>query len=255
MLDQILAVTRARVKSLRPQASELVAAASIVSPALDFAAALRQPPLSVIAEIKRRSPSRGQLAPSLNPVQQAKQYEGGGASAISVLTEPEFFGGSAADLQAVKGSVAIPVLRKDFILDELQIIESKAMGADALLLIAAAMDVKRLTLLLRLTLEAGLQALVEAHDAKEVDQALAAGATIIGVNNRNLATFEVDLATAEDLAGLLADVDITVGESGIRTAEDAERMAHAGYDAVLVGESLVRSPEPAALIRELRDVR
>jgi indole-3-glycerol phosphate synthase len=255
MLDQILEVTRERVKSLRPQASELVAAASIVSPALDFGAALRQPPLSVIAEIKRSSPSRGQLAPSLNPVQQAKQYEGGGASAISVLTEPEFFGGSTADLQAVKGSVAIPVLRKDFILDELQIIESKAMGADALLLIAAAMDVQRLTRLLRLTLEAGLQALVEAHDAKEVDQALAAGATIIGVNNRNLATFEVDLATAEGLAGMLADVDITVGESGIRTAEDARRMADAGYDAVLVGESLVRSPEPAALIRELRDVR
>lgn len=255
MLDQILEATRARVKLLRPQASELVAAASIVSPARDFGGALRQPPLSVIAEIKRRSPSRGQLAPGLNPVQQAKKYEGGGASAISVLTESEFFGGSAADLQAVKRSVVVPVLRKDFILDELQIIESKAMGADALLLIAAAMDVQRLTRLLVLTLEAGLQALVEAHDAKEVDQALAAGATIIGVNNRNLATFEVDLATAEDLAGMLADVDITVGESGIHSAEDAGRMADAGYDAVLVGESLVRSPEPAALIRELRDVR
>jgi len=232
-----------------------VAAASNVSPALDFGAALRQPPLSVIAEIKRRSPSRGQLAPGLNPGQQAKQYEGGGASAISVLTEPEFFGGSAADLQSVKRSVGVPVLRKDFILDELQIIESKAMGADALLLIAAAMDVQRLTRLLGLTLEVGLQALVEAHDAKEVDQARSAGATIIGVNNRNLSTFGVDLATAEDLAGMLADVDITVGESGIHNAEDAGRMADAGYDAVLVGESLVRSPDPAGLIRELRDAR
>jgi len=255
MLDQILDATRARLEVLRTQASELMAVASTAAPARDFGAALRMPPLSVIAEIKRRSPSRGQLAPDLDPAQQAKRYECGGASAISVLTEPDFFGGSPADLQAVKANVTVPVLRKDFILDELQIIESKAMGADALLLIAAAMDVRQLTHLLGLTLDAGLQALVEAHDATEVDQALAAGATIIGVNNRNLGTFAVDLGTAEDLAEMLTGVDVSVGESGIQNAGDAKRMVDAGYDAVLVGEALVRASEPAALIRELRDAR
>jgi indole-3-glycerol phosphate synthase len=253
MLDQILEATRNRVKALRPRASELTAAAAIVGPARDFGAALSMPHLSVIAEIKRRSPSRGDLAPGLDPVHQATSYEGGGASAISVLTEPDFFGGTSADLEAVKRSVGVPVLRKDFILDDLQVVESKAMGADALLLIVAAMDVQRLRHLLELTRATGLEALVEAHDASEVELALAAGATIIGVNNRNLTTFEVDLATAEDLAEMLASADITVGESGIHSAQDARRMARAGYNAVLVGESLVRSSDPAALIRELRD--
>jgi indole-3-glycerol phosphate synthase len=255
MLDQILEATRSRVRALRPLANELAATASAVDAARDFGAALRLPPLSIIAEIKRRSPSRGSLAPELDPVQQAKQYELGGACAISVLTEPDFFGGSTADLQAVKQNVKVPVLRKDFILDELQVTESKAMGADALLLIAAAMDVPQLTHLLEATRDAGLYALVEAHNEEDVDEALAAGATIIGVNNRDLATFDVDLATAEALAEMLAGVDVTVGESGIHGPADAERMARAGYDAVLVGESLVRSPDPAALIRELRDAR
>ncbi len=223
-------------------------------PPPDFRAALSAPGLSVIAEVKRRSPSRGSLAADLDPVLQSKRYAEGGASAISVLTEPSHFGGSNADLEAVRNSVSVPTLRKDFTLDPVQIWEAKAIGAGAVLLIVAILDDDTLAALHAEASLAGLAALVEVHSEEEAERALAIGAEIIGVNNRDLSTFETDLATAERIAPLIAGVAVKVGESGIHTAPDARRMAAAGYDAVLVGESLVRSQDPSALIRQLRGV-
>jgi indole-3-glycerol phosphate synthase len=208
--------------------------------------------MSVIAEVKRRSPSRGDLAPDLDPAIQAGRYAAGGAAAISVLTEPEFFGGSAGDLTTVVRKTGIPVLRKDFILDESQIWEARSWGASAVLLIVAALDDAQLTDLIGSAAEVGLDALVEVHDTEEARRAVDAGAEIVGVNNRDLRDFSVDLATAEKVAPLLADVEVTVAESGIFVGADAKRMAAAGYDAVLVGEALVKAEDPAALIEELR---
>jgi indole-3-glycerol phosphate synthase len=217
-----------------------------------LAAAIEEPGLSIIAEVKRRSPSRGDLAPGLDPAAVARSYEQGGAAAISVLTEPEFFGGSTEDLRAVREAVSLPLLRKDFILHPLQVWESRAIGAGAVLLIVAALDDGLLALLLETAAEASLDALVEVHTAEEAKRAIVAGATIVGVNNRDLATFGVDLAIAEALAAEIAEVPLRVAESGIFTGSDATRMKAAGYQAVLVGEALVRAGDPAALIGELR---
>lgn len=252
MLDQILSATKVRISRLRHDANVIEDAARSMPATRDLRAALGAPGLSVIAEVKRKSPSRGILSHTLDPVDQAGSYEAGGAAAISVLTEPDFFSGSPLDLTQVKNAVSIPVIRKDFILDPLQVFEAKAMGADALLLIVAALELPQLKDLLELTYELGLQALVEAHEAAEVAVALELSAPIIGVNNRNLETFEVDLATAEGLSEMFTDEDVVVGESGIHTPSDAKRMSDAGYDAVLVGEALVRAGDPAALIQELK---
>jgi indole-3-glycerol phosphate synthase len=250
MLDEILTATRARIagldgSALRDQAGDLPAAQSLE-------VALAGPGLSVIAEVKRRSPSRGELAADLDPVRQVGAYEQGGAAAISVLTEPDFFSGSLTDLAVVKERVTIPVLRKDFILEASQVWESRVAGADALLLIVAALTDVELAHLLEVTATAGLEALVEVHTAGEARRAVAAGGRIIGVNNRDLATFNVDLATAETLAAAVAAAPVRVAESGILEATDAARMAAAGYQAVLVGEALVKAADPAALLRELR---
>lgn len=250
MLDEILTATRARIAhldgaALREQAGELPAARSLE-------AALAAPGLSVVAEVKRRSPSRGELAADLDPARQVGAYEEGGAAAISVLTEPDFFSGSLTDLAIVKEQVTIPVLRKDFVLDASQVWESRMAGADALLLIVAALTDAELAQLLEITAAAGLEALVEVHTAGEARRAVAAGARIVGVNNRDLATFDVDLGTAEALAAAVAAAPVRVAESGILEAVDAARMAAAGYQAVLVGEALVRAADPAALLRELR---
>ena len=250
MLDDILAATRARISglneaALRERAGDLPAARSLES-------ALTGPGLAVIAEVKRRSPSRGELAAGLDPARQVKAYEEGGAAAISVLTEPEFFSGSLVDLADVGGRVSVPVLRKDFILEASQVWESRVAGADAVLLIVAALTDAELDRLLEVTTEAGLDALVEVHTAPEAERALAAGARIVGVNNRDLATFNVDLATAESLAAAITAAPVRVAESGILEAADADRMAAAGYQAVLVGEALVRAEDPAAAIRALR---
>lgn len=220
------------------------------TPVRDLAAALARPGLSVIAEFKRRSPSRGLLAESLDPALVARAYEAGGAAAMSVLTDREFFGGSEADLQAARAAVCLPVLRKDFTIDVYQVHEARAIGADAVLLIVRILEDALLRDLLAAAGGVGLAALVETHTAEEVDRALAAGARIIGVNSRDLDTFEVRLDAALALRPRIGDA-IAVAESGIQTAEDARRVRAAGFDAILVGESLVRSGDPRAKIAEL----
>ena len=207
--------------------------------------------LAVVAEIKRRSPSRGHLAPDLDVSTLAAQYAAGGAAALSVLTEPAFFDGDLDDIAVAEHASRLPILRKDFILESIQIWEARAMGASAVLLIAAALTPNELMALLDDVERAGLAALVEVHNSYEAKVAVDLGARIIGVNNRDLASFEVDLGVAEDLAPFLETAEVKVAESGIFTAADARRMQEAGYDAILVGEALVKSSDPAALIKEL----
>ncbi len=217
-----------------------------------FRNALAEPGLQVIAEIKRRSPSKGDLNMGLDPVAQAKQYVAGGAAAISVLTEPDYFGGSLEDLEAVREAVSIPVLRKDFIIDERQVEESRAAGADALLLIVAALDEAKLRDLLAEAASVGIDVLVEAHNEAEAAIASAAGASVLGVNNRDLTTFVTDLAVAERVAPTLPGDCVLVAESGVSSPDGAARMAQAGYDAILVGEALVTTADPPQLIRQLK---
>lgn len=246
MLGRILDSTRERLRT-----SGLVEHGTRL-PSRGFAASLAAPGLQVIAEIKRRSPSVGEIAPDLDPVGQAVAYQRGGAAAISVLTEPDYFGGSVEDLQMVRQAVDLPVLRKDFIIDIRQVEESRMIGADALLLIVAALDTELMTELLAECRRVEIEALVEAHDEIEADMAVAAGARIIGINNRNLETFETDLVVAERIAPRLPRDGIRVGESGVSNVHGAARMASAGYDAILVGEALVRADDPARLIKQLR---
>lgn len=253
MLDDILESVRSGLGELRRRRAEFETMAAKRSAARDLATALRAPGLSVIAEIKRRSPSRGSIDPDLDPPTLAAAYEQGGAAAVSVLTEPAFFAGSMADLEEVRQRVVVPVLRKDFVLDEVQVWQARAAGADSVLLIVAALSPDELSHLIMVSRNAGMEPLVEVHDEVEAEVAMAAGAAIIGVNNRDLATFQVDLATAERVRSRLADV-VTVAESGVWTLDDATRMRNAGYDAVLVGESLVRSGDPLATVRSWTQV-
>lgn len=249
MLDQIVSSVVARMPEVEAKHSVPP------EPRRDrrsFRAGLTGPGLSVIAEIKRRSPSRGLLNPDLDPAGQARHYEAGGATAISVLTERDHFAGSPEDLEQVRSAVELPVLRKDFIVHEAQLWESVAIGADAVLLIVAILDDPVLRRLIAEAGNLGLDSLVEVHSGAEVHRALDAGAEIIGVNNRDLQTFAVDLGTAEQLAAQLSRAEVKVAESGIHSAADATRMKAAGYDAVLVGESLVKAPDPAALLSELK---
>jgi indole-3-glycerol phosphate synthase len=251
MLEPILAATRLRVESMQPLRHYRDRAGE-GGEVRTFPSALAGDNLAVIAEVKRRSPSRGVLAEDLDPAAQAVRYASGGAACISVLTEPDFFSGSNSDLIAVRAACPLPVLRKDFTLDPRQIWEARAIGADAILLIVAALDDSTLRRLHDTSLEAGVAALVEVHTAAEAERALVLGATLVGVNNRNLDTFVVDLATSEQLADLLVGVPVKVAESGIHRPRDAARMQAAGFDAVLVGEALVIAHDPAALIAELR---
>jgi len=249
MLDEIIANTRNRIASAGQQRFG-------PGPELrGFETALAADGLQVIAEIKRRSPSRGDLNTTLDPAEQALRYEAGGAAAISVLTEPDYFGGSLEDLEAVRRSVSVPVLRKDFIVDKRQVEESRAAGADALLLIVAGLDEATLEALLAECNSVGIQALVEAHNENEAAVAASAGARILGVNNRDLATFHTDLAVAERVALTLPGDRVLVAESGVSDISGASRMAAAGYDAILVGEALVTSSDPAELIRQLRGMQ
>lgn len=252
MLDAIVSDTRVRLDALRQSSADIRRRAESADPPPDFADALLVPGMSVIAEIKRRSPSRGALAPELDPASHATLYADGGAAAISVLTEPDHFDGSNADLEAVKRAVSVPLLRKDFTIDPLQIWEARAIGASAVLLIVSILDDATLGMLISEANTAGLAAVVEVHSRDEAQRALAAEARIVGVNNRDLTTFTTDLATAEAIAPMLAEVDVTIGESGIHTPEDVARMAAAGFDAVLVGESLVTSGDPGAAIAAFR---
>ncbi len=225
-------------------------------PVRDFYAALREgdlPRPRIIAEIKRRSPSAGDIRPRANAVEIAQQYMLNGAAAISVLTDVEFFGGSLVDLVAVRAGTRLPILRKDFIIEPYMVWRARAAGADAVLLIVTALEADTLVELAELAAELGLATLVEVHSEKELEQAmrLDPAPRIIGVNHRNLRTFEVDMTLAARLRKLLPAEVVVVAESGIKTADDVRHMGEAGCDAVLVGETLMRAPDPGAALREL----
>ncbi|MDQ6840258.1 MAG: indole-3-glycerol phosphate synthase TrpC [Actinomycetota bacterium] len=253
-LDRILAAHRLGADADERPLDDLVAAArTLKTPARGFARALRDGNgVSVIAEIKRRSPSKGALVSNVDVPALARSYRDGGATCVSVLTDAEFFDGSLQDLIEARASVALPVLRKDFTVGVADVCDARIMGADAVLLIAAALTADELSDLLALATTLGLDALVEVHDEAEAEAALARGATLIGVNQRDLVTFEVDTARAERVAGILPDTVVRVAESGIRNGSDVARLGAAGYHAVLVGESLVTAPDPAAALRDLR---
>jgi indole-3-glycerol phosphate synthase len=241
-LEEILCAKRAEIKRLRPRAKKLDREAGMRTDFRDFRAALQQSDekLAVIAEIKKASPSAGMIAEKFDPVEIAKDYEREGANAISVLTDTEFFHGKLQDLAKVRGTVSVPLLRKDFVLDEVQIAESAASGADAILLIVAALEQKQLVDLLRATARYQLDALVEVHTREELNRALDAGAKIVGINNRNLATFRVDLGVTEQLCRDVPDEIVLISESGIKTPQDVAKVKACGVDAVLVGETLMR---------------
>ncbi|HET6775210.1 MAG TPA: indole-3-glycerol phosphate synthase TrpC, partial [Acidimicrobiales bacterium] len=209
----------------------------------------------VIAEVKRRSPSRGDLAAGLDPAALAADYERGGATCLSVLTDGEFFGGSPDDLRAARAATRVPVLRKDFTVSPADVCDARIMGADAVLLIAAALDDDELADLHTLAVDVGLDALVEVHDEAELDRALAAGAHLVGVNQRDLVTFEVDHERAARVGAAIPPTVVRVAESGVRGPDDAATLAAAGFDAVLVGELLVTSGDPAGAIELLRSSR
>src|SRR5205085_8153195 len=227
---------------LKPRIAELDRQAKARTDFRDFRSALQQSDekLAIIAEVKKASPSAGVIAKSFEPVEIAKNYERAGANAISVLTDVKFFQGSLEHLRNVRGAVSLPLLRKDFIWDRVQLAESAANGADGILLIVAALTQDQLARLVKNTTEYRLDALVEVHTRDELQRALEAGAKIIGINNRNLTTFDVDLATTERLCREVPDKIVLVSESGIRTAGDVARVKACGVDAVLVGEALMR---------------
>jgi indole-3-glycerol phosphate synthase len=216
-----------------------------------FAETLRRPGLSVIAEHKRRSPSAGMLRAGTRVDEIARAYEAGGAGALSVLTEPHFFAGSLDDLREARGACKLPVLRKDFIIDRYQLYEAAVAGADAVLLIVAALDRRELAALHGQSRELGLAALVEVHDRAELDGALGAGAEIVGINNRDLTDFSVDVGRTYELLPDVPQGTVVVSESGFHHREDVEALERAGVDAVLVGERLMRADDPAGALREL----
>ena len=253
ILDQILQRKREEVieaRSVTPL-EELRHNADSSPPIRDFGLALQTPGISVIGEIKRASPSAGTFAPDLDPVATAQIYEASGAAAISVLTDSDFFHGSSQDLELAREATSLPILRKDFIFNIYQVYQSRVMGADAILLIVAAVD--DLAELLDAARDIGLSCLVEVHDENEVEQALLAKAGIIGINNRDLRTFDTTLEITENLCPQLPDDVIVVSESGIKGPADVERLSRAGIDAILVGESLVRSSNPAQYLQTLRE--
>jgi len=247
ILERIVESKRAEVAALAAHGAELRAAAESAAPPRAFEAALRAAVgVALIAEIKRRSPSAGAIRPELTVAEVARAYERAGASALSVLTDADYFGGALADLAAARAAVPLPVLRKDFVLDALQLWEARAAGADAVLLIVRILDDARLRALLAQATGLGMGVLVEVHDAPELERALAAGAAIVGVNNRDLATFRTDLDVVLGLAPRVPAGRVLVAESGIRTTADVDRLAEAGVDAILVGESLMRAGDVAA---------
>ncbi len=237
ILDEILAHKRAQVAEQRRTRG--------------FLRALRQPGLSVIAEFKRHSPSGGAIRPGASPAQIAEVYARNGAAALSVLTDEKYFGGTNADLAEARSACALPVLRKDFVVDAFQIYEARTIGADAILLIVRALTDVQLREFLTLANRLGMDSLVETHSAHEVERALAAGATIVGVNNRDLDTLVTDVTLALKLRALVPAECVFVAESGISTPEHMRTLEDAGVDAVLIGESLLRAPEPGVRLREL----
>jgi indole-3-glycerol phosphate synthase len=255
-LDRILDAHRAAAAADTRRLGDLLDAARSQPPARGFRRRLADVAatghLGVIAEVKRRSPSAGDLGPDLDPAALAYAYESGGAACVSVLTDEEFFGGSPDDLVAARIAVGLPVLRKDFTVDPRDVADARLMGADCVLLIAAALDDAELADCHALAGELGLDALVEVHDEAEAARALAVGADLIGVNQRDLVSFEVDTARAVRVAPTLPDGVVRVAESGIAGPQDAAALAEAGFHAVLVGEHLVRAGDPAAAVLALR---
>jgi indole-3-glycerol phosphate synthase len=263
ILDTIVDEKRrevARLPQERPSLEEMQSAMKRRGGVRDFLSALRQPRagrLALIAEVKKASPSAGIIRPDFDPVRIALEYEAAGASCLSVLTDEKFFQGSLQYLKAIREAVSIPLLRKDFIVDERQILEAIHWGADAILLIVAILTDQQLLQFQSDARAAGLAALVEVHDEHELERALAAGAELIGVNNRDLKTFKVDLATTEHLAARLhaaagkSNPPLLVAESGIHTRADVERLARCGAHAILVGESLMRHADLGRKTREL----
>jgi indole-3-glycerol phosphate synthase len=251
-LDKILDHHRAVAAADTRPVDALLDEARAMSPTRGFRAALAgRDRLGVIAEIKRRSPSKGDLNAGLDPAEMARSYERGGAACMSVLTDAEHFGGSAEDLRAARSACSLPVIRKDFTVGERDVLDARIMGADCVLLIAAALDPTELAQLHSLAVDVGLDVLVEIHDEVELEHALAADATLIGVNQRDLVSFRVDHERAARMAGMIPDHAVKVAESGVRGADDARSLRAAGYDAVLVGETLVTSGDPSAAIADL----
>jgi len=244
-------LTRLETEKLATPVETLEARALQRGPAKDFPGAFRLPGIHVIAEIKRASPSRGMLREDLDPAALAKGYQAGGAAAISVITEHDHFRGSMEALEEVREGVALPILRKDFITDPYQIVESRAAGADTFLLIAALLSRDVLASLIDVGRSWGMEPLVEVHDFPELETALAAGAEVVGINNRNLKTFHVDLNTTLELAAHVPGDRIIVSESGINDHTQILRLMEAGVRGFLVGESLVTSPDPMAKVQEL----
>jgi len=251
-LDKILDRHRQAAAADDRPVERMLDAARVLPPTRGFRAALAaQSRLAVIAEIKRRSPSKGDLNIGLDASAMAIDYERGGATCLSVLTDVEYFGGTIDDLQAARAACSLPVIRKDFTVSERDVLDARLIGADCVLLIAAALDPSELAAFHALAVDIGLDALVEIHDEVELEHALAAGATLIGVNQRDLVTFQVDHARAVRMAGVIPDQAVKVAESGVRGRDDARSLSAAGYDAVLVGETLVTSGDPAAAITDL----
>jgi len=257
ILDEILAVKRTEVaaaRAARPLA-ELDADVRAADPARGLVAALRRPagePVRFIAEIKRASPSAGAIRAGADPAEIARDYARAGASALSVLTDRKFFDGELGFLARCRAAVPVPLLRKDFVIDAYQIAEARAAGADAVLLIVAALAPAALAELVAAARDYGLDALVEVHDLSELDTALAAGATLLGVNHRDLKTFTIDMTLTAQIAPRVPAGTVLVAESGIRTAADVQRLGDAGAHAVLVGEQLMRAPSPGDALLTLR---
>jgi indole-3-glycerol phosphate synthase len=256
ILDMIAGFTRSRLEQLKmlvplDEIKEKARTAAAGAP-FRFENALKGGDISFICEVKKASPSKGLITEDFPYLQIAKEYEAAGASAVSVLTEPEYFQGSNSYLYAIRQGIEIPVLRKDFTVDEYQIYEAKTLGADAILLICALLDTETLKRYIDICDSLGLSALVEAHTEEEVRSALQAGARMVGVNNRNLQTFEVDLNTGIRLRRFVPDDKIFISESGIKTAQDIELLRQANVNAVLIGETLMRSKDKKAELNRLR---
>jgi indole-3-glycerol phosphate synthase len=253
ILDDIIARTRVTVAEARAalpfEAVEEQALAA--SPPRDFWGALRARPVGAIAEFKRRSPSAGWIREGANPADIAARYQAAGAAALSVLTDEPFFGGALADLRRARAATHLPVLRKDFMIDRYQIVEARAHGADAILLIASVLDDVQLVALAAEAARWGMDVLWEAHDEREVRRVVASGARLVGINHRDLRTFQVDTTLAARMRPEIPAGRLVVAESGIRTAGDVRGLRAAGIDAILVGESLMRAPDPGAALRAL----
>ena len=254
ILDDIIAHKRREVAATIAAVplATVRARARSAPPARDFAAAITGPPVQVIAEVKRASPARGVIRQDADPAAAARRYEAAGAAAVSVLTDRRYFNGSAEDLEAVRTAVRLPVLRKDFVVDAYQIYEARALGADAVLLIAGSIPSTDLTAFGRLAAELGMTPLFEAHAEAEIDEVLTCGARVVGINNRNLKTLAVDLGTTGRLRPRIPAGVIVISESGIETPDDVMRVCRAGVNALLIGTALMASPDPSAYLRALR---